>query len=85
LSGASGLYPECLNLKGIEIIGEAIIGDARRGGFADVFKGRLRDQVIAVKVLRVYQEWDIEKLLKVMLMYAIFDNVKWVPFPGIVF
>jgi hypothetical protein len=71
LSGATGLYPECLVLKGIEIIGDAVAG----GGFADIFKGRLRDQEIAVKVLRVYQKSDIEKLLKVTLKYGIFINV----------
>ena len=71
LSGATGLYPECLVLKGIEIIGDAVEG----GGFADIFKGRLQDQEIAVKVLKVYQKSDIKKLLKVTLKYAIFVNV----------
>jgi hypothetical protein len=71
LSGATGLYPECLVLKGIEIIGDTVGG----GGFADIFKGRLRDQEIAVKVLRVYHKSDIEKLLKVTLKYGIFIDV----------
>jgi len=60
LSGATGLYPECLVLDGIEILGDAVEG----GGFADIFKGRLRGQEIAVKMLKVYQKSDIEKLLK---------------------
>ena len=71
LSAATGLYPECLVLEGIEIIGDAVGG----GGFADIFKGCLLDQEIAVKMLRVYQKSDIGKLLKVMLKYAIFVNV----------
>lgn len=71
LSRATGLYPECLVLKGIEIIGDAVGG----GGFADIFKGRLQGQEIAVKVLKVYQKSDIEKLLKVTLKYGIFINV----------
>ena len=71
LSGATGLYPECLVLKGIEIIGDTVGG----GGFADIFKGQLRDQEIAVKVLRVYHKSDIEKLLKVTLKYGIFIDV----------
>jgi hypothetical protein len=70
--GATGLYPECLVLKGIEIIGDTAGG----GGFADIFKGRFRNQEIAVKVLRAYRKSDIEKLLKVTLMYVIFVNVK---------
>jgi len=66
-------------LKRIEIIGDAVGG----GGFADIFKGRLLDQAIAVKVLRVYQKSDMEKLLKVTLKYAIFVHVNLGPFPGI--
>jgi len=46
-----------LDLKGIEIIGDAVGG----GGFADVFKGQFRDQQIAVKVMRVYVKSDVEK------------------------
>jgi hypothetical protein len=71
LSEATGLYPDCLVLKGINIIGDAVGG----GGFADIFKGRLRDQDIAVKMLKVYQKSDIEKLLKVTLKHMIFVNV----------
>ena len=71
LSGMTGLYPECLVLEGIEIIGDPIGG----GGFADIFKGRLLDQEIAVKVLRIYQKSDIQKLLKVTLKYVILVNV----------
>ena len=71
LSRATGLYPECLVLNDIEIIGDAI----GTGGFADIFKGRLWDQEIAVKVLKVFQKSNIEKLLKVMLKYAILVNV----------
>ena len=67
LSGATGLYPECLVLDGIEILGDAVEG----GGFADIFKGRLRGQEIAVKMLKVYQKSDIEKLLKVTLKRAL--------------
>jgi hypothetical protein len=71
LSGATGLYPECLVLNGVEILGDAVGG----GGFADVFKGRFRDQEIAVKRLRVYQKSDIETLLKVTLKPAIFIDI----------
>jgi hypothetical protein len=68
LSGATGLYQECLVLKGIEILGDAVGG----GGFADIFKGRLWNQMIAVKMLKVYERSDIDKLLKVMLKPVIF-------------
>jgi hypothetical protein len=72
LSGATGFYPECLVLEGIKIIGGAVGG----GGFADIFKGHLLDQEIAVKMLRVYKKSDMEKLLKVTLKYVIFVDVK---------
>ena len=71
LSGATGLYPDSLLLEGIETMGDAVGG----GGFADIFKGRHLNQEIAVKVLKVYQKSDIEKLLKVISKYAIFVNV----------
>jgi hypothetical protein len=49
-------------LKGIELVGKAAIDG---GGFGDICKGVLGGQDIAVKVLRVYQKSDKEKLLKV--------------------
>ena len=62
LARSSGLYPECMILKGIELVGKAAIDG---GGFGDIWKGVLGGQDIAVKVLRVYQKSDKEKLLKV--------------------
>lgn len=63
LSRASGLYPECLFLKGIEVVGNPVA----EGGFGDVYKGQLGDQEIAIKMLRVYQRSDMQQLLKVTL------------------
>jgi hypothetical protein len=65
LSRASGLYPECLDLNGIEIEGHPV----DRGSYGDVYKGRLLGQVIAVKALRIYQTSDLAKLHKVPLKY----------------
>jgi hypothetical protein len=62
LSRASGLYPECITLKGIELVGtKAVAG----GGFGDIWIGSLEGQEIAVKNLKVYQRSDKDKLLKV--------------------
>lgn len=63
LSKASGLVPECLLLKGIEVDG----GPVAAGGFGDVYKGKFQGQEIALKVLKVYQRSDMEKLLKVII------------------
>ena|ERR1700735_4736928 len=61
LSKASACYPDCLVLKGIDIQGDRVAD----GGFGDVYKGRLGDQVLAIKVLRVKQRPDMVKLRKV--------------------
>ena len=63
LSRASGLYPECMALKELKIRA----GPVAAGGFGDIYKGQLRDQMIAVKVLKVYEESDMDKLLRVAL------------------
>jgi hypothetical protein len=62
LSRASGLYPECLVLKGINIEGNAVAG----GTFGDIYKGHLGGQTIAVKVLRAFTASDRDHLLKVV-------------------
>jgi hypothetical protein len=81
LSGATGLYPKCLVLKDVDILGDAVAG----GGFADIFKGQLPGQEITVKMLKVYQKSDIEQHLKVALKSVIFIKVESRPFPGIFF
>lgn len=65
LSKASGLYPKSLVLENI-----SMENDARtRGGFGDVHKGFLERKgvslAVAVKVLRVYQDVDSSRTLKV--------------------
>jgi hypothetical protein len=58
LSRASGLYPESLALKGIEMEMHPV----DNGGYGDVYQGIL-------KVLKVYQSSDLVKLLKVVFEY----------------
>jgi hypothetical protein len=57
----SALYPDCLALKGIAVEGDPAAG----GGFGDVYKGRLGGQEIAIKVLRVFRQKDMDKLRRV--------------------
>ncbi|KIM91561.1 hypothetical protein PILCRDRAFT_58112, partial [Piloderma croceum F 1598] len=62
LSRALRLYPECMMLNGIELVGrKAVTG----GAFSDIWIGSLGSQEISVKVLKLYQRSDINKLLKV--------------------
>jgi hypothetical protein len=49
-------------LKDIEKVGEYAVTS---GGFGDVWKALLAGQMIAVKVLKVYQKSDLIQLLKV--------------------
>jgi hypothetical protein len=70
LSRASGLYPECLVLKGVDIEGHPVA----RGGYGDVYRGLLHGKEIAVKVLRIYQDSDLVKLLKVAVPNSLFDS-----------
>lgn len=48
-----GVLPDCLNVTGITW--DPVIGATRAntdGGFADIYKGRLGNQSVALKVLR---------------------------------
>jgi hypothetical protein len=71
LSKTSGLYPDCL------ILNHAVTCDGdpiARGSFGDVWKGKILDREVAIKVLRVYQRSDVQKLLKVGFCFALNVN-----------
>ncbi|KAJ7730312.1 kinase-like domain-containing protein, partial [Mycena metata] len=59
LSEESGLLPRCLTISGLKH-GTLAAG----GAFADVYKGSLDGQSIAVKMMRVFEDSDIATLLK---------------------
>jgi hypothetical protein len=62
LSGKSGLYPECLDLSDVEILGtDAVAG----GAFGDIWKGKINGRAVAIKVMRVFGS-DANQLLKVL-------------------
>lgn len=62
LSRATGMYPKSLILTEISMDESPM----RRGGFGDVHKGVLRGEIpVAVKVLRIYEEDNSDKALKV--------------------
>ena len=64
LSRRSGLYPECLVRDDIQLIGTDPVA---AGSFGEVWKGRMHEhELIAVKILKVYVNSDVEKLLKVL-------------------
>jgi predicted unusual protein kinase regulating ubiquinone biosynthesis (AarF/ABC1/UbiB family) len=61
LSEKSHLYPECLTLRGVQRLGKPVAA----GSFGDVWKGIIRGERVAIKVLRIYQATDTDKYLKV--------------------
>jgi hypothetical protein len=65
LSRASGCYPECLALKGVEMEAHPVAA----GSYGEVYRGLLQKKQIAVKVLKVYQDSDFVQLLKVAFRY----------------
>ncbi|KAJ7858072.1 kinase-like domain-containing protein [Mycena olivaceomarginata] len=59
LSSDSKLHPRCFALTGLEQE-KQVAG----GSFSDVYRGLLRGQTVAVKMMRVFEESDIDALLK---------------------
>ncbi|KAG6825920.1 hypothetical protein H0H87_008437 [Tephrocybe sp. NHM501043] len=62
LSARSGLYPSCYELTGISPIGDSAVA---AGGFADIYMGRFKAQLVCMKVMRLYENSQIEHALKV--------------------
>jgi hypothetical protein len=63
LCAASGLYPECIVLKGVQLLTRDPIA---AGNFGDVWKGVRHGKAIAVKSPHIYRESDMVQLLKVI-------------------
>jgi hypothetical protein len=61
LCSASGLYPECLVLEGVQKVGKHPITE---GSFGTIWKGIVRGESVSLKVARVYTQSDITSLLK---------------------
>ncbi|KAJ7798018.1 hypothetical protein B0H13DRAFT_2167962, partial [Mycena leptocephala] len=62
LSVSSGRIPGCFALSDrLQLDGPHQVA---AGGFADVWKGLIRGETVCVKVMRVYQEADVDALLK---------------------
>ncbi|KAF5323861.1 hypothetical protein D9611_008396 [Ephemerocybe angulata] len=84
LAKLSSLYPRSVLLEGVTREGAHAI---TAGHFGEIWKGSFRGQSVCVKVLKVYQRGDINKLLKAFTREALLwnhmrhDNV--LPFQGI--
>lgn len=72
LARKTSLYPECMVLKGVKLTGVSAVDG---GSYGDVWKAKFEGKDMAVKVLKVYQKSDIDKLLRVSATHLSIDRV----------
>jgi hypothetical protein len=68
LTKESGLYPTILGLNDIQKLGEYPVAS---GGFGEIYRGSLGGQTACLKVVKIYRDSDVHKLLKVCLQEAL--------------
>ncbi|KAJ7664148.1 kinase-like domain-containing protein [Mycena rosella] len=82
LSGISKLHPRCFTITGLEQQ-RHVAG----GTFGDVYKGVFRGQTVAIKMMRVFEQSDIDAVLKEFSREAIIwrqlCHPKLLPFFGL--
>ncbi|KAJ7121957.1 hypothetical protein C8R43DRAFT_48929 [Mycena crocata] len=60
LSTRAGRHPRCFALSDLQLDTHPVAA----GSFGDVYKGLIHGETVSVKVMRIYQEDDVEALLK---------------------
>ncbi|KAG7090226.1 hypothetical protein E1B28_011826 [Marasmius oreades] len=68
LAKRSGLCPQCLMIKNVKRLGDFPVGG---GGFGDVWKGKIGEQTVCLKVVKVYLVSDVRQLLTEYMREAI--------------
>ncbi|KAG7090203.1 hypothetical protein E1B28_011806 [Marasmius oreades] len=68
LSKRSGLCPQCLAIGNVKKLGDHPVD---WGGFGDVWKGKIGEQVVCLKVVKVYLATDTQQLVKEYMREAI--------------
>ncbi|KAK1235274.1 Rho guanine nucleotide exchange factor [Marasmius sp. AFHP31] len=84
LSGNAGLFPQCLEIRGVEEISKRPVF---RGGFADIYTGKRDGVKVAVKVIcHKLDSQNYEQLLKTIIREAMvwrtLDHPNISPFTG---
>ncbi len=64
LCAASGITPRCLVLQEIQCGNKPVAS----GGFGDIWKGYYGKHLVCLKVARVYEKSDVERLIRVNLL-----------------
>ncbi|KAF9255248.1 kinase-like protein [Marasmius fiardii PR-910] len=84
LSRKSNLHPQCLTIRDVEKLGKHPVGG---GAFGDVWKGRVGQQLVCLKVIRAFEDSDVKKTVKDYMQEAIIwrqmDHPNLLPFLGI--
>ncbi|KAF9263059.1 TPR-like protein [Marasmius fiardii PR-910] len=84
LSRKSGLHPQCLTIRGVEKLGDYPVGG---GAFGDVWKGRVGQQLVCLKVVRAFNRSDVQQVLKDYMQEGIvwrqLNHPNVLPFMGI--
>ncbi|KAJ6571609.1 kinase-like domain-containing protein [Mycena capillaripes] len=60
LSRASGLHPKCFSLSGLQKLGNQVAA----GGFGDIWKSSILGHIVAVKVMRLFDEEKVQTARK---------------------
>lgn len=71
----TGVIPDCMALTGIRRQGEYPVGG---GGFADVWQGLFESEVVALKVLRIFQRTShrsLENTSRVSILHKKFPAI----------
>jgi hypothetical protein len=79
LSRASDLHPRCFPLSELQKVGHQVAA----GGFGDIWKGLVGGQSVCVKVMRIFQESDVEAVLKVRFFGVVTFELWSDRYPGI--
>jgi hypothetical protein len=62
LAKRAELQPDCLTLTELDKTGSDPVDG---GSFGDLWKGKIRGELVAVKVVKLYVAQDVKKLIKV--------------------
>ncbi|KAF9260005.1 hypothetical protein L218DRAFT_932993 [Marasmius fiardii PR-910] len=64
----SGRHPQCLTIRGVEKLGQYPVGG---GAFGDVWRGKVGEQLVCLKVIRAFETSDVQQILKDYMQEAV--------------
>ncbi|KAJ7806261.1 hypothetical protein B0H13DRAFT_1669889, partial [Mycena leptocephala] len=83
LSRESGLHPRCFVLPELHKVGNQVAA----GGFGDLWKGLVRGVTVSVKIMRVFEDSDVQSILnkfsREALIWCQLSHPNILPFFGV--